>query len=93
MNLHVSRDGVPARLVGPLRAGTVEGWINVRENGRLVRSVALVTARAVPAPRPIAQLGALGWIAAGGGGLTIIVLGCSLPLMRRRAMRSAPGVS
>jgi serine-type D-Ala-D-Ala carboxypeptidase (penicillin-binding protein 5/6) len=93
VNLHVSRDGVPARLVGPLRAGTVEGWINVRENGRLVRSVALVTARAVPAPRPIAQLGALGWIAAGGGGLTIIVLGCSLPLMRRRAMRSAPGVS
>jgi D-alanyl-D-alanine carboxypeptidase (penicillin-binding protein 5/6) len=92
VRLHVSLDGVPARLVGPLPAGKVEAWIHVRENGRLVRSVPLVTAAAVPAPRPIAQ-GALGWLAAGGGGLTVIVLGCSLPLMRRRALRSAPGIS
>jgi D-alanyl-D-alanine carboxypeptidase (penicillin-binding protein 5/6) len=93
VRLHVSLDGVPSRLVGPLPAGRVEGSINVHENGRLVRSVRLVTAAAVPAPRPIAQQGAMGWLAAGGGGLTVIVLGCSLPLMRRRAMRSAPGVS
>jgi D-alanyl-D-alanine carboxypeptidase (penicillin-binding protein 5/6) len=92
VRLHVSLNVVPARLVGPLRAGTVEGAIRVHENGRVVQSVALVTAAAVPAPRPVVQQGALGWIAAGGAGLTIIVLGCSLPLMRRRAMRSAPGV-
>jgi serine-type D-Ala-D-Ala carboxypeptidase (penicillin-binding protein 5/6) len=92
VRLHVSRNGVPARLVGPVRAGTVEGSIRVHEHGRVVASVALVTASAVPAPRPVVQQGALGWIAAAGGGLTIIVLGCSLPLMRRRAMRSAPGV-
>jgi D-alanyl-D-alanine carboxypeptidase (penicillin-binding protein 5/6) len=91
VRLHVSRDGVPAHLVGPLRAGTVEGAIRVHENGRVVKTVALVTAAAVPAPRPVVQQGALGWIAAGGGGLTVIVLGCSLPLMRRRAMQSAPG--
>ena len=92
VRLHVSRDRVPARLVGPLRAGTVEGVIRVHENGRVVKTVALVTATAVPAPRPVVEQGALGWIAAGGGGLTVLVLGCSLPLMRRRAMRSAPGV-
>jgi hypothetical protein len=92
VRLHVSLNVVPARLVGPLRAGTVEGAIRVHENGRVVQSVALVTAAAVPAPRPVVQQGALGWIAAGGAGLTIIVLGCSLPLMRRRAMRSASGV-
>jgi D-alanyl-D-alanine carboxypeptidase (penicillin-binding protein 5/6) len=92
VRLHVSRDGVPARLHGPLRAGTVEGAIRVRENGRVVQTVALVTAAAVPAPRTVVQQGALGWIAAGGGGLTVIVLGCSLPLMRRRAMRSVSGV-
>jgi serine-type D-Ala-D-Ala carboxypeptidase (penicillin-binding protein 5/6) len=92
VRLHVSRDGVPARLLGPLRAGTVEGAIRVHENGRVVQTVALVTAAAVPAPRPVVQQGALGWIAAGGGGLTVLVLGCSLPLMRRRAMRSVSGV-
>jgi D-alanyl-D-alanine carboxypeptidase (penicillin-binding protein 5/6) len=92
VRLHVSLNVAPARLVGPLRAGTVEGAIRVHENGRVVQSVALVTAAAVPAPRPVVQQGALGWIAAGGAGLTIIVLGCSLPLMRRRAMRSASGV-
>ena len=92
VRLHVSRDGVPARLLGPLRAGTVEGAIRVRENGRVVQTVALVTAAAVPAPRPVVQQGALGWIAEGGGGLTVLVLGCSLPLMRRRAMRSVSGV-
>ena len=92
VRLHVSLNVVPARLVGPLRAGTVEGAIRVHENGRVVQSVALVTAAAVPAPRLVVQQGALGWIAGGGAGLTIIVLGCSLPLMRRRAMRSASGV-
>ena len=92
VRLHVSRDGVPARLLGPLRAGTVEGAIRVHENGRVVQTVALVTAAAVPAPRPVVQQGALGWIAEGGGGLTVLVLGCSLPLMRRRAMRSVSGV-
>jgi D-alanyl-D-alanine carboxypeptidase (penicillin-binding protein 5/6) len=89
--LHVSRDGVPTRLLGPLPAGKVEGSIDVRLNGRLIQSVALVTAAAVPAPRPLAARIDLGWIAAGGG-LTIVLLGCSLPVMRRRAMRSAPGV-
>lgn len=92
VRLHVSLDVVARRLAGPLRAGTVEGAIRVHENGRVVQSVALVTAAAVPAPRATVQQGALGWIAAGGAGLTIIVLGCSLPLMRRRAMRGAPEV-
>jgi serine-type D-Ala-D-Ala carboxypeptidase (penicillin-binding protein 5/6) len=89
--LHVSRDGVPTRLLGPLKAGRVEGAINVHENGRLIESVPLVTAAAVPAPRRVAAGIALGWIAAGGA-LTIMLAGCSLPVMRRRAMRSAPGV-
>jgi D-alanyl-D-alanine carboxypeptidase (penicillin-binding protein 5/6) len=82
---------VPARLVGPLPAGAVEGSITVRENGRPVASVALVTATAVPAPRPPPppahrQLSPLVWAAAGGG-VGALLLGCSLPLMRRRSAR------
>src|ERR1039458_4880282 len=41
VRLHVSLNVVPARLVGPLRAGTVEGAIRVHENGRIVQSVLL----------------------------------------------------
>ena len=72
-------------------AGAVEGAIVVRENGRVVRPVPLVTAAAVPA-RPRAATAAAGVAgpdrrrAALGAGHR--VLGCSLPLMRRRAMRA-----
>ena len=51
--LHASLQ-VPGRLVGPIAAGSVEGSIEVTENGRLVESVPLVTAAAVPAPPPTA---------------------------------------
>jgi D-alanyl-D-alanine carboxypeptidase (penicillin-binding protein 5/6) len=78
---------VPTHLIGPLPPGAVEGSIEVRENGRPLTSVALVTATAVPAPRPpppaARHLSALVWVAAGGG-VGVLVLGCSLPLMRRR---------
>ncbi len=51
VTLHASLQ-VPGRLVGPIAAGSVEGSIEVTENGRLVESVPLVTAAAVPAPPP-----------------------------------------
>jgi D-alanyl-D-alanine carboxypeptidase (penicillin-binding protein 5/6) len=50
--LHASLD-VPERLVGPIPAGSVEGSIEVTENGRALESVPLVTAAAVPAPPPV----------------------------------------
>jgi D-alanyl-D-alanine carboxypeptidase (penicillin-binding protein 5/6) len=90
--LRLSRYRVPRHLLGPLPAGTAAGWIRVREKGRLIASVPLVTAAAVPAPRAIAARSAVPWVAAAGGGLTIFLVGCSLPVMRRRAMRSAPGM-
>jgi D-alanyl-D-alanine carboxypeptidase (penicillin-binding protein 5/6) len=93
--IHAALDDVPDRLVGPLAAGTVEGSIEVSENGRLVQSVALVTASAVPAPPPPALSAPpaepIAWLA-GGGGLTAILLGCSLLRMRRRATRCALGM-
>jgi D-alanyl-D-alanine carboxypeptidase (penicillin-binding protein 5/6) len=94
VTLHVGLDGVPRRLRGPLPAGTVEGSIDVRENGRPVESIPLETAAAVPAPRrhPRLEASAIGWVGAGGG-LSVILLGCSLPVMRRRATRRIPGVA
>jgi len=86
---------VPSRLRGPIPAGTVEGSIVVTENGRAIKSIPLVTAARVPAPRPPVQAalfsGRFAWLA-GGGGLTAIVLGCSLLLMRRRSTRCAMGM-
>jgi D-alanyl-D-alanine carboxypeptidase (penicillin-binding protein 5/6) len=82
---------VPRRLVGPIAPGTPEGSIEVAENGRTVASVALVTADRVPPPRPAPPLGApraggLAWLA-GGGGLVVTLLGCSLLVVRRRGLR------
>ena len=86
--LHAARVGVPRRLLGPLPAGAVEGHIRVREDGRVVAEVALVTATAVRAPKPSSTLV---WVIVGAVGLTGLLLGCSLPLMRRRALRSTLG--
>lgn len=95
--VRAARIGVPARLVGPLPAGSVEGRIEVRENGRLRESVPLVTATPTPppppsvakaAPRRHAALVLLG----ASGGLTAALLGCSLLVMRRRARRDEPGM-
>ena len=95
--LHVALE-LPARLRGPLPAGAVAGFLAVTENGRAVESVPLVTATAVPAPRrrALARSGAYAvkpvvWYAAGGG-LAIVLVGCSLPFMRRRAARSTTGL-
>jgi D-alanyl-D-alanine carboxypeptidase (penicillin-binding protein 5/6) len=94
--LHVSLD-VPVHLLGPLAAGTPEGSLAVTENGRIVETVPLVTAGAVPGPRVAAAhrraatatpRHRLVWYAAAGG-LAIVLLGCSLPGMRRRVVRGA----
>ncbi len=87
---------VPRRLVGPIAAGTVEGSIEVAENGRRVESVPLVTAAAVPAPAPAPALAHrslwLGWLLLSGGGLTATLLGCSLRVMHRRGTGAAVGM-
>jgi serine-type D-Ala-D-Ala carboxypeptidase (penicillin-binding protein 5/6) len=90
--LHVSLD-VPRRLRGPLASGTAEGSLAVTENGRAVASVPLVTAASVPPPRPTAdrRVRPAVWLAAGCG-LAVVVVGCSLPFMRRRAARRPGGV-
>ena len=58
-SLHASRVGVPAQLRGPLPAGTVDGSHRVREDGRVVADVPLVTA-AVPALAPAGAAAARG---------------------------------
>jgi D-alanyl-D-alanine carboxypeptidase (penicillin-binding protein 5/6) len=90
--LHVALR-VPGHLRGPLPAGAPAGKLVVTENGRPAESVALVTAKRVPAPPPppARRTRQVVWLAAGGG-LAIVLVGCSLPFMRRRATRSAPGL-
>jgi D-alanyl-D-alanine carboxypeptidase (penicillin-binding protein 5/6) len=83
---------VPSRLVGPIPAGTVEGSIDVTENGRAVATVALVTSAAVPAPRPERPVAhqpppLVGPAHAGAASTT--APGCSLPVVRARRMRCA----
>jgi len=86
---------VPVRLVGPIAAGSVEGSIEVSENGRAVESVPLVTAAAVPAPPP-APTGPTAHRSrrahapdapTATGGLSATLPGCSL-LCERGRMRS-----
>jgi D-alanyl-D-alanine carboxypeptidase (penicillin-binding protein 5/6) len=89
--LHVSRVGVPRRLTGPLPAGRVEGAIQAYQHGRLIESIPLLTASAVPRPWPVARpVRAWPFILAGGA-VTLILLLCSLIIMRRRARRADPG--
>lgn len=81
---------LPERLTGPLPAGAVVGSIVVREDGRVVHRVPLVTASAVPAPPPPVRHSREWIVWAGAGGLlAVALLGCSLTFMRRRARRSA----
>ena len=84
--LHVSVDGVPTQLHGPIAAGGEVGVIDVTENGKPAVSVPLVTALAVAAPATSATaLYAYGAVILG----LIILGGCSLRLMRTRAKRRA----
>ncbi len=83
---------VPSRLVGPIPAGTVEGSIDVTENGRAVATVALVTAAAVPAPPPQPLVAHRSRRLAGpvrAGVASTRAPGCSLPVVRARRMRCA----
>ena len=81
---------LPAQLTGPLAAGAVVGSIVVRENGRVIHRVPLVSASAVPAPPPPVRRNRewIIWVGAGGV-LLASLLGCSLTFMRRRTRRSA----
>jgi serine-type D-Ala-D-Ala carboxypeptidase (penicillin-binding protein 5/6) len=83
---------VPSRLVGPIPAGTVEGSVDVTENGRALATVALVTTAAVPAPPPQPLVAhrspRLAGPARAGAGSTRAP-GCSLPVVRARRMRCA----
>jgi serine-type D-Ala-D-Ala carboxypeptidase (penicillin-binding protein 5/6) len=86
---------LPSRLTGPLPAGTRVGAIVARVGGRRAATVPLVTAAAVPAPRPAAASPGdrpLLWMAAGVG-VGIVLVGCSLPFMRKRSARAALEVS
>ncbi|HEY5389805.1 MAG TPA: serine hydrolase [Solirubrobacteraceae bacterium] len=95
VRLHVALQ-VPRRLAGPIAAGEREGSLIVSEGGRTVKTVALVTAAAVPRPRPRShalRIPAVAWYGGGAGALLLLVVGCSLPLMRKRAAgEAAPGL-
>ena len=88
MRLHAALR-LPRALKGPLPAGAVVGSIVVREDGRVTHRVPLVTALAVPAPPPPVRHSREWIVWAGAGGvLAVVLLGCSLTFMRRRARRS-----
>jgi D-alanyl-D-alanine carboxypeptidase (penicillin-binding protein 5/6) len=65
IRLHVA--GAPAEVEGPLPAGARVGTVEIRWRGRVVERVALLTARAIPAPSLFQRLG--GFV-----GRTLIVL-------------------
>jgi D-alanyl-D-alanine carboxypeptidase (penicillin-binding protein 5/6) len=73
----------PSKLTGPVARGAQVGTIVVRQRGKVVASVPLVTSRAVPKATLTQRLG---WL----GSLAIVVAAlCSLPLalLRRRTVR------
>jgi D-alanyl-D-alanine carboxypeptidase (penicillin-binding protein 5/6) len=81
---HVSLEGVPTTLHGPLAAGSEVGEIDATENGRTVLAVPLVTRLAVAAAP--ASSDTRYWI----GALALIILGgCTLRVMRSRARQRA----
>ena len=91
--LHRRLVGVPAEVEGPLPAGEQLGEVEVvREDGEVVGSAALVTAREVPAPRPAERIRS--WLSRPGTLLLLAFLvGCtvSLVLLRRRVVGRAGG--
>jgi D-alanyl-D-alanine carboxypeptidase (penicillin-binding protein 5/6) len=80
----VSFSDVPAQLQGPIAAGVAEGTLEVSESGRVVRSVPLLTATAVPGPSSASTTfyAALAIVA-------VLLGGCSLRIMRRRPRRAS----
>jgi serine-type D-Ala-D-Ala carboxypeptidase (penicillin-binding protein 5/6) len=65
------RVSAPAELEGPLPAGRRVGWVTVVRDGKVVRRVGLVTARAVAGPGPLTRA----WDAVGIPFLVLLLLG------------------
>jgi D-alanyl-D-alanine carboxypeptidase (penicillin-binding protein 5/6) len=84
--------GAPAEIEGPMAAGTRVGTILVRQRGRVVDRVALVTARDISAPTLAQRVGS--YLGRGSTRAVLAVLAlCSLylALMRRRLTRRRNG--
>jgi D-alanyl-D-alanine carboxypeptidase (penicillin-binding protein 5/6) len=84
--------GAPAEIEGPMAAGTRVGTILVRQRGRVVDRVALVTAQDISAPTLAQRVGS--YLGRGSTRAVLAVLAlCSLylALMRRRLTRRRNG--
>jgi serine-type D-Ala-D-Ala carboxypeptidase (penicillin-binding protein 5/6) len=71
----------PDEVEGPLPAGRRVATLEVRDGPRVLRAVPLVTASAVPAPKPLAELPAVAWA---GLGLTSLALLAILSIVMLR---------
>lgn len=84
--------GAPSEIEGPLAAGTRVGTVEIRQRGRVVARVPLVTARAVSAPTLGQRVS--NYLGRGSTRAVLIVLAlCSLylGLVRRRSARRRDG--
>jgi D-alanyl-D-alanine carboxypeptidase (penicillin-binding protein 5/6) len=94
VQLHAALE-IPTRLQGPIAAGTVEGAIEVTEDGRTLEAVSLVTAAAVPSP-PLPLLVVHAATALAGVIFDHELSGtsprCSVLFMRTPTARCAPGM-
>ncbi|HEV2772576.1 MAG TPA: serine hydrolase [Thermoleophilaceae bacterium] len=77
----------PEEVEGPLPAGRRVGSVEVRDGGRVLRTAPLVTAAAVAAPEPLADLRSPAGLAAVSGAVLLAILG-GATLVRVRSRRS-----
>ncbi len=77
----------PEEVQGPLPPGRRVGSLEVRDGGRVLRTAPLVTAAAVAAPEPLADLRSPAGLAAVSGAVLLAILG-GATLVRVRSRRS-----
>lgn len=82
----------PKEAEGPLPAGRRVGAVEVRDGGRVLRTAPLVTAAAVPAPKPLADLRTPAGLGAVTAVLLLAVLSAAtiVRVRSRRSERAAP---
>jgi serine-type D-Ala-D-Ala carboxypeptidase (penicillin-binding protein 5/6) len=80
----------PDEIEGPLAAGRPVAALEVRDGPRVVRTVPLVTASAIPAPKPLAELPTAAWAGLGLTSLALVAI-VSVVMLRARGRLGARG--
>jgi D-alanyl-D-alanine carboxypeptidase len=80
----------PDEIEGPLAAGRPVAALEVRDGPRVVRTVPLVTASAIPAPKPLAELPTAAWAGLSLTSLALVAI-VSVVMLRARGRLGARG--